>query len=174
MKTTIKILLPVLFLLSSVTDLFAQTGGTKYFAYTANFDSSSVSAFSMDKSTGTLTNLDDSPYATGLYPAAVAAAHSGEFLYSANANDDTITAFSINKSTGKLTKVSATDIATATQPYGAVVDPTDSHLYIANRYWNGVTAYSIGASGQLTRIASDTYDVFLDTNENGFLTKISG
>lgn len=64
----------------------------------------SVSSFSIDHSTGALTAVPGSPFATAPFPLAVAADPSGQFVY-VGTDSDGIMAFSMDQTTGSLTPI---------------------------------------------------------------------
>jgi 6-phosphogluconolactonase (cycloisomerase 2 family) len=64
----------------------------------------SVSAFSIDYSTGALTAVPGSPFSTAPFPAPVATDPSGQFVY-VGTDSDGIMAFSMNQTTGSLTPI---------------------------------------------------------------------
>lgn len=75
------------------------------FLYAANINSSDISAYRIDKTSGTLAAITPgSPFgALGTEPEGLAAS-SGGFLYSANHGSNNITRFVINPNTGELTQ----------------------------------------------------------------------
>ena len=106
------------------------------FVYTANFSSQSVSAFSIEPSTGALTELTTSPLPVG---AGVGGGQgltvdpTGGFLYVSDSGGG-LSAFSINSTTGVLTPFSASPYFTgsATSPFGIAVAPSGRFVYVAN------------------------------------------
>ncbi|MGB0125076.1 MAG: beta-propeller fold lactonase family protein, partial [Silvibacterium sp.] len=79
-------------------------------------------------STGALTELSGSPYATGLGPSAVLVDSTGAYVYVTNRTDGTVSAFSLS-TTGGLTQITGSPFATGRNP----VDLTEdiSHTYLA-------------------------------------------
>ena len=67
--------------------LWAQTPG---FAYVPNHGSNTVSAYTIDATTGALTSVAGSPFATGTGPFAVAVSPNGQFVDVVKGNDNTI------------------------------------------------------------------------------------
>jgi 6-phosphogluconolactonase (cycloisomerase 2 family) len=144
--------------------------GIKYFAYVANTDSDSVSAYIINSTTGALMNKTD--YATGSEPISVIVDPNGKFAYVANSGSAGIagvSAYIINSTTGALTN--KTDYDTGSQPYSVTVDPTGNFVYVAN-YGSGgsggVSAYIINSTtGALTNktdytTGSQPYSVTVD------------
>ncbi|MCU7810074.1 MAG: beta-propeller fold lactonase family protein, partial [Candidatus Thiodiazotropha sp. (ex Notomyrtea botanica)] len=109
------------------------------FAYVAN-SSDTLSAYSIDNSTGALTLLAGSPFATGDIPSSVIVDPTGRFLYNANLNTDDISAFTINSTTGELTLTGT--FAAGDAPNSIVVDPSGRFVYVAN---NGFLSFNVSA-----------------------------
>src|SRR5260370_41817202 len=66
------------------------------FAYVANENSSNVSAYTIDHTTGALTSVPGSPFAAGSLPSSVAVDPSGNFAYVANCGSNNVSAYSID------------------------------------------------------------------------------
>jgi 6-phosphogluconolactonase len=138
------------------------------FAYVANANSNSISAYSI--SAGALTALTDvdagtsgtqTSIPTGTQPYSIAIHPSGKFAYVANAGSNSISAYSIDATTGALARIDAdgftsgnqTSIPARSAPISIAIDPTGSYAYVANAGDNNVSVYSIDASsGALTAI----------------------
>ena len=58
--------------------------GTYYYAYVANNDANTVSAYVIDPSTGAWTALSGSAFPTGSQPSSIAIDPTGQFAYVAN------------------------------------------------------------------------------------------
>ena len=83
---------------------------TGKFAYVANggfMDAGTVSAYTINSSTGALTEITGSPLAAGDEPRSVAVDPTGKFVYVANEISSDIYAYAINSSTGALTEITA-------------------------------------------------------------------
>jgi 6-phosphogluconolactonase (cycloisomerase 2 family) len=115
------------------------------FVYVANLGSGnpntpSVSAYTINPSTGALTAISGSPYATGgEYTAsdAVTVDPTGQFVYvtsvSTQAGSGNIAAFTINPGTGALTTVSGSPFATGVNsPNSVAVDASGRFAYVSN------------------------------------------
>ena len=74
-------------------------------------------------STGALTPVTGSPFATGNSPYSLTVDPVGNFAYVANDQDNTVSAYSIG-SNGALTPVSGSPFATGQYPTSVTVDPT--------------------------------------------------
>lgn len=70
--------------------------------YAGNQTSANVTAFSANSSTGQLTQVSGSPFASGANPRNSTITPDGKFLYTSNIGSDSISAYSINQSSGQL------------------------------------------------------------------------
>jgi YVTN family beta-propeller protein len=130
------------------------------FAYVANFGSDNVSAYTINASTGVLTEIDQNgatagtAVAAGSHPFSISIDPSGKFAYVANLDSDTVSAYTINATTGALTSVGA-DVAAGDGPFIVTVDPSGQFAYVGNSYSNTVSTYTINATtGVLTPVGS--------------------
>jgi len=91
---------------------------TNNFLYVLNHDSSSVSGFRINPSTGALTALNPATVSVGANPFGITMHPNGEFLYVSNLGTNNITGFTASTTTGALgTPVTVT---TPAQPAGLV------------------------------------------------------
>jgi 6-phosphogluconolactonase (cycloisomerase 2 family) len=85
----------------------------------------SVSAFSIDQSSGVLTAMAGSPFPTGgSQPQRVTVDPTGKFAFVSNLNTDTIAVFSIDQTTGVLTPVTGSPFPTGDAPLQATIAGT--------------------------------------------------
>lgn len=85
------------------------------FAYVTTFYSDDVSAYAIDAKGGALTQVQGSPFGTGVNPAEVAVNPSGTFAFIANGYGENVSAYSI-KSTGVLTQLKKSPFAAGAGP----------------------------------------------------------
>jgi 6-phosphogluconolactonase (cycloisomerase 2 family) len=140
----------------------ATTGGEPFdvavtpastFAYIPNFKDGTISAFSIDPTTGILTEIAGSPFSDGTtQPAALVVSPNGDFLFVANSSAS-ISAFSI-ASTGALTPITGSPFAGAAAADAIGIDPAGKFLYDAG---NNLAAFTISSSGALTAVAGSPY-----------------
>ncbi len=119
-----------------------------------------VAAFSINSTTGVLTDVAGSPFATGLGPLSVAVDQSGKYLYTANSFDNTISAFTIDPAMGGLTPVSGSPFATGVFggfPFALAMDPSGIFLYTGNQGSSNISGLSIAATGALTLIPGSPF-----------------
>jgi len=126
------------------------------FAFVANLNSNTVSAFQMD-STGALSTVAGSPFATDAGPEFLAADASGKFLFVGNSGTNTVSAFQINATTGALTAVPGSPFSSGARPEGVVVDPQGRFVFVGNQAANSISVFSIGSSGALTQVAGSPF-----------------
>jgi 6-phosphogluconolactonase len=121
------------------------------FVFVANQGSNSVSAFSVDGSTGLLTEITGSPFATAAGPSGLAT--TGNTLFVANQGAGTVSVYTIDQSSGNLTQASGSPFAAGTSPTALDVDSSGKFLYVADQATNSLLAFSVGGSGQLSSIS---------------------
>jgi 6-phosphogluconolactonase len=124
------------------------------FAYVANSGDNTVSAYTIDPSSGALAAIG-APTATGASPSATVGVEysGGRFLYVANEHGNDISAFAVDAMTGALTAVPGSPFAAGTDPRAmALVQAV--YLYVVNSGSNSVSAYSIdGGTGALAPLS---------------------
>jgi len=120
------------------------------FVYVANYDSSSISGYAINRTTGMLTSLPRSPFAAGQFPDALAITPSGQFLYTANAGSNDASAFAIDATTGALTAVPGSPFAVGPWASVLTIDPASRFVFVARPSgWmsmNSVSAFQIDRS----------------------------
>jgi 6-phosphogluconolactonase (cycloisomerase 2 family) len=128
-----------------------------------------VAAFSIDSSTGGLTSVPGSPFATGNGPFSIAVDPSGMYLYTANSHDNTVSAFSLNAATGALTSVSGSPFATGAVggfPFALAMDPSGTFLYTANQGSNNISGFGINSTtGALTPVPGAPFSGVMNPND---------
>jgi len=124
------------------------------FLYSANVGSGNISSFSIDASTGSLSQVTGSPFAIGTSPLNMVLAPSGNILYVTSAGTPgTIEICSFTA--GVLTQVQLMQQGVGTNPYGLAIDPSGGHLYLANSGPdNTVSEYAINSDGTLKFLAT--------------------
>jgi 6-phosphogluconolactonase len=130
---------------------------TPKFAYVTNSGDNTVSAYSINSSTGALRAVTGSPFAAGNTPVSVAVDLPGRFVYVANLGDNTVSAYSINSSTGALRAVAGSPFAAGDKPFSVAIDPAGRFAYVANQRGN-VSAYAINSStGALSAVSGSPF-----------------
>src|SRR6266567_2691727 len=110
------------------------------FVVVANQGTSNVAVFSLDATTGALTEVPGSPFASGQQPGPVAidppvlagTAPSGKFVFVGDTGGNSLSAYTID-SAGSLTPVTGTPIPLGAnaQPSSIAVDPAGKFVYIS-------------------------------------------
>jgi YVTN family beta-propeller protein len=143
--------------------------------FVSNQGANSLSAFSVNTSSGMLTAVSGSPFPTGARPTAVAVDPMGRFVFVANQAAGNISVFSIGTG-GSLTPVAGSPFSAAS-PYGLSVNPSGTVLYASDfpdssvSDLNTVSAFSISASGALTPVSGSP---FADANSLGGFASVVG
>jgi DNA-binding beta-propeller fold protein YncE len=107
---------------------------------TGNAQDNTVSVFSVGSS-GALTQVSGSPFATGSFPSSVAFSPSGGLLATANENDSTVSVFSVG-SGGALTPVAGSPFATGGAPDAVAFSPSGGLLATANAFDQTVSVFA--------------------------------
>ena len=131
-------------------------------AFVANSADNTVSVYSINASTGALTAVRGSPFATGTTPSSVAINPAGTLAFVANENSSNVSVYSINATTGALTQVSGSPFATGGIPGGipfsVAINPAGTLAFVANSADNTVSVYSINATtGALTAVPGSPF-----------------
>ena len=142
----------------------ATVSGT--FLYASNCGTNNVSGFSIDATTGTLTPIPGSPFATGGscfggaggFGISVATTPNGQFLYAASAGSHNVSAFGI-ASNGALSPVAGSPFAAGGTPDGIKVSPDGKFLAVALQGVNHVAIFSIGLTGALTGVPGSPFSM---------------
>jgi 6-phosphogluconolactonase (cycloisomerase 2 family) len=132
------------------------------FVYVANNSSNSVSAYSVNSTTGALTPIDaDSGVAdiqsfpAGTAPSAISIDPSGKFAYVSNQTSNDVSAYSIDFVSGMLTRIlcsggaavcNGNDYIAGADASSVTIDPSGKFVYVANYISNNVSTYSINAT----------------------------
>jgi 6-phosphogluconolactonase len=144
------------------------SNNTAGFAYVANngseIGSQTISAFTIDSSTGRLSEIAGSPFALGYAPRAVTAHPSGRFIYVLGASLDgsgtgSINAYTVNPTTGALTIVNDPLMIAGSIPFSVTVDPSGKFAYaVGGGTHPWVSAYTINATtGALLEVAGSPF-----------------
>ena len=134
------------------------------FVYVINFGTNDVSAYTIDASTGALTQIDcgggiacnGSDFKAGTNPVSVVVYPSGQYAYVANNGDSNVEQYTIGAD-GSLAPMSPATVPTGASPSAVTVDPLGRFVYVTNFGTNDVSAYTIDAgTGALTPIDADS------------------
>ena len=89
-----------------------------------------VHVFSVNSSTGGITEAPGSPFNAGLVPNQLIADPAGRFIFVTNEESQDITGFSVDPVTGTLTSLPGSPFFIGAQPVTAAIDPTGRFLYV--------------------------------------------
>jgi 6-phosphogluconolactonase len=137
---------------------FDATGS---YLYVANFSDNTISGYSLDKSTGALAPLANSPYtALGINPQPSQIATAGSYLYVADSGTNIVEFFAIAAGTGELSRpITETPATTDTAPLSLAVNSSGSVLYTANAgsgQQGSISAFTVNSSsGALSAVAGN-------------------
>jgi 6-phosphogluconolactonase len=125
------------------------------YLYVMNAGSNNISIFSIDSSTGALTQVPNSPVNIGLTPLNMQVTSNGKLLYVTAVGTNItgeIVGYSVNA--GQLTLVGVTPSG-GLNPAGLVIDPAGAHLYAGNNAASSssISIFDIGSTGSLTQVA---------------------
>jgi 6-phosphogluconolactonase len=128
--------------------------GGKYL-YVANATSNNISVFTIDSSTGGLSQVAGSPFPIGASPLNMTISPSGNFLYvttpsfSQSSSFGSILGFSVNAGT----LLPIVQISSDGQdPSGIAIDPKGAYLYVTNKVSNSISIFSVGSTGGLKEV----------------------
>src|SRR6266566_1097441 len=130
----------------------------KKILYVANTGSNNISGFSINTTTGALTPVPGSPFATGgfgLYGISLAVTPNGKFVYAGNAGSGDISAFRVG-SHGELTIVGSPFLL-GNPPDGIKVSPNGKFLGVALPFTDSVAMLRIGSNGALTSVPDSPF-----------------
>ena len=152
--------LAILSMAACSTPAQLQSAASKpQYLYAANGASNTVSAYRINASTGALTQVPGSPFATSdsrfitVNPAST-------FAYVQSFFDGTISAYRINAATGALTPVPGSPFSTGYDASRIAINPAGTFAYVSSESSNTVSAYRIDAStGALAPIPGSPFPV---------------
>lgn len=149
--------------LNSPESIIIDHTGT--YLYVINYGTGSaagtISAYSIDQTTGNLTPLSTATYPTGIGPAFATLDPTGTYIYVPNSVDNTISAYSIGAG-GALTSILSTARAVpgASSVLGVAVSPNGSYLYVLDGGPSGgngqVFGFTVAAGVPSTTVISGT------------------
>lgn len=123
------------------------------FAYVANNglnNIESVSAYSINRTTGLLTAVAGSPFAAGHTPISLAVRPDGKFLYVVDPvgmpMNGALSVYSINPTTGVLTQIANSPFAASTALFQIAIEPTGKFAFTPNFTSPNVSVFSLDAA----------------------------
>jgi 6-phosphogluconolactonase len=126
------------------------------FVFVALSNVNQIAAFSVDATTGALTPVPGSPFASGLQPVSLALNAGQNVLYALNFLSGTISAYSIANN-GSLTPVRGSPFTVGGQP-GSIITTSDNYLYASLPGSDIIEGFSIStADGGLTPLTGSPF-----------------
>lgn len=129
------------------------------FSYIANSGDNTVSAYTVDATSGALAAVG-SPAATGVSPKAIAGTPDKKYVFVGNAGSNDISAFAVDPATGGLTEISGSPFAAGSKPGALALIGTSTgyYLYVADTGSNNLSAFAVNPStGALTPLSTATF-----------------
>jgi 6-phosphogluconolactonase (cycloisomerase 2 family) len=135
----------------------APVSYTPKFAYAVNHVSNNVSTFSIDSTSGTLTEISGSPFAAGNGPFGIVVDPSRRFAFVTDEDDNTVSGYQIDAATGAFSPTTGSPHPTGANPATPAIDPSGRYLYVPNYAANSLSVFAINSSdGSLTPVSGST------------------
>ena len=129
----------------------------KFMYASAGSAANGIVAWNIDSTTGSLTALAASPFATGTTLYGVTITPSGKFLYSPNGANGGISGFTIDSASGALAPISGSPFDASVWWGECVIDPSGKLLVAVDGKNKAIELFSIDSStGALTRLGNPT------------------
>jgi 6-phosphogluconolactonase len=137
------------------------------FSYVANAGDNTVSAYTVDATSGALAGVG-TPLATGTSPHAIVGTQDKKYVFVGNEGSNDISAFAVNFASGALTAVPGSPFAAGSDPKALALlgdtynvgtyPPLRPYLYVANAGSDTVSAFAVDTStGSLTPLSPATF-----------------
>jgi len=112
-----------------------------------------------NNTTGALTGLTTSPYATGQYPLAITIEPRGKYVYVANYNSSTVSSYSLNLANGSLGASAGSNFTTTTGPTCVTVEPAlGIYLYTSDYLDSSISGGQLSPNtGALTAVSTSFF-----------------
>lgn len=131
------------------------------FVYVVNRISGSISGYTIDDDTGSLTSVPGSPFITGLNPLSIAAHPTGRFAYVATASPPNLWGYAVEPEKGTLLALDDFPflLPEGGDPTSVAVEPRGQFLYVARRGPPGILqGFSINAqTGALSELEGSPF-----------------
>jgi YVTN family beta-propeller protein len=125
------------------------------FSYVSNAGDNTVSAYTVDATSGALVAVG-TPVATGTSPHAIVGTQDKKYVFVGNEGSNDISAFAVNSASGALTAVPGSPFAAGTAPKALALFGT--YLYVANAGSDTVSAFAVDTStGSLTPLSPASF-----------------
>ena len=113
-----------------------------------------ISVFSIDRQTGSLSEIKGSPFQSdGTNPISSAMDPQGKFLFVANITSNDVSVFRVNSANGAIESLRGSPFAAPYGPAAVALDWSGEYLYVVSAYSQSVSQFTIdGDSGRLRTI----------------------
>lgn len=126
------------------------------FVYVMNAGPSTISAYSMNSSTGVLRPVGGSPFDAPSGSYSIAIDQNAHVLYATNTFVNSLSPLNIRAAGGALAEPSGQYFVGGT-PLSVAVDPQGRFVYTANEGSDSISAFAIGADGLLAEVAGSPF-----------------
>jgi 6-phosphogluconolactonase (cycloisomerase 2 family) len=135
------------------------------FLFAGNNVTSAIMVYSIDSS-GSLSEINGSPFAVSNPPWSLAVQPAGNYLYAANQDtSNAVSGFAI-ASGGALSPLSNSPFSSTYEPISLTIDPTGSFVYTADFFSDAVSGLSLdAATGDLTELSASPYSAGSGTTQ---------
>lgn len=122
--------------------------------FSATVPPGTISAFTIDSSTGALTPVPENPQPIEAQ-GRISISPRGEFLFVPVPNG--VSVYAIDTTTGTLSEVAGSPFSAGTNPSSVNIDPTDGTVYVVNGGSANVSGFTLGSTGALTPLAGSPF-----------------
>jgi 6-phosphogluconolactonase len=116
----------------------------------------SISAFTIDSSTGALTPVTGNPQPIAVH-GAISIDPTGEFLFVPETNG--VSVYAVNTTSGALSAVAGSPFSAGTAPDSVSIGPTNGVVYVVNGGSANVSEFTLESTGALTALAGSPVPV---------------
>jgi 6-phosphogluconolactonase (cycloisomerase 2 family) len=150
---------------SNASTMWVATDPAAKFLYAANRNTSSIAGFKIDHTTGALTVIPGSPFASSSAPNAVAVNPAGTFAIVPNQGANSVGVYAIDQTSGVLSHVAGSPFAAGQAPGEVAITPDGKFVYVSNQNDHDISGYALDpSSGALTPLPGSPY-IFVNTGD---------
>lgn len=145
---------------AGVTPSAIAVDGTASFVYVTDQEANQIYGYNIARSTtGNLTAMQASPFATGALPVDIIVDPRADYVYTANANAGTVGAYTIDRATGSLSAVAGSNFTGAGGTNCVTIDPNlGTFLYATNFTDNSISGAELNShTGVLSAVLNNPF-----------------
>ena len=125
--------------------------------YATTFYPGSISGYTFDAQSGSLTAMPGSPFSAGLYLEFAIVHPSGKFAYVTNANGQSVSVLAIDPASGALT-LQGDPVPVQQAPSFLAFDRSGNYLYVTNNFSNTISGFAVDqVTGNLTPLIGSPF-----------------